>query len=184
MPGTHETLALTVADNDVPIVSASFGAAAAEVQEGTSVPVTVSLSQAPEREVVVAIVAARGANLAADEYEGVPADVTFAADETSKSFTVTFPDDAAMEGNETLTLTFGTFADSRVTQGANTRLVLTATDDDGPPAAPDVTVQTGDGYAELSWAAVSNDSPGAALRGGAGAERTAGRSTPGSRWVS
>ena len=151
VPGTHETLALTVADNDVPIVSVSFGRATASV--------TVSLSQAPEREVVVAIRATRGANLAADEYSGVPADVTFAADETSTSFTVTFEDDTAVEGNETLTLTFGTLPFRVNSAGANPQLVLTATDDDGPPAAPDVTVQTGDGYAELSWAAVLNDSP-------------------------
>ena len=157
--GTNSQLELTLVDDDVPIVSATFGRAAASVQEGTSVPVTVRLSQAPEREVVVPIRATRGANLAADEVDGVPADVTFAADETSKSFTVTFEDDAVEEGNETLTLTFGTFADSRVTQGANPQLVLTVTDDDGPPAAPDVSVQTGDGYASLSWTAVVNDSP-------------------------
>ena len=159
VPGTHSQLVLTVVDDDDPIVSATFGRATATVSEGASVEVTVGLSQAPEREVVVPIVATRGANLAADEYEGVPASVTFAADETSKSFTVTFADDAVVEGNETLTFTFGAFADSRVTQGANTQFVLTVEDDDGPPAAPDVTVQTGDGYAELSWAAVANDSP-------------------------
>ena len=73
VPGTHETLALTVADNDVPIVSASFGAAADSVTEGTSAAVSVSLSQAPEREVVLPIRASRGANLAADEVDGVPA---------------------------------------------------------------------------------------------------------------
>ena len=86
------------------------------------------------------------------------ASVTFAADETSKSFTVTFADDAVVEGNETLTLTFGTRPE-RVTQGANPQLVLTVTDDDGPPAAPDVSAQTGDGFVTLSWTAVSNDSP-------------------------
>ncbi len=159
VPGTPATFVLTLVDDDVPIVSATFSRATAEVQEGTSVPVTVSLSQAPEREVVLQIRAARGANLATDEYEGVPADVTFAADATEARFTVQFEDDAVEEGNETLTLTFGTFADSRVTQGANTRLTLTVTDDDGPPAAPDVSVQTGDGFAVLSWPAVSNDSP-------------------------
>ena len=159
VPGTHSQLVLTLVDDDVPIVSATFGAATGSVQEGTSVPVTVSLSQAPEREVALTIRATRGANLAAGEVDGVPSDVTFAADETSKSFEVTFADDMLIEGNETLTLTFGTFADSRVTQGANPQLVLTVEDDDGPPAAPDVAVQTGDGYAALSWGAVSNDSP-------------------------
>ena len=159
VPGTHATFVLTVLDDDHPIVSATFDAAAASVQEGTSVPVTVSLSQAPEREVVVPIGARGGANLVADEYEGVPADVTFAADETSKSFTVTFADDALREGNETLTLTFGTLPFRVDSAGENPQLVLTVTDDDGPPLAPDVSVQTGDGFAVLSWAAVQNDSP-------------------------
>ena len=131
----------------------------ASAPEGASVEVTVSLSQAPEREVTVPIVATRGANLAADEYEGVPASVTFAADVTEAPFTVTFADDAVVEGNETLTLTFGTFPDGNVTLGMYTRLVLTVVDDDGPPAAPDVAVQTGDGFAALSWAPVPNDSP-------------------------
>ena len=159
VPGTNSQLVLTLVDDDVPIVSASFDAATAEVQEGTSRQVTVSLSQAPEREVTVPIRATRGAGLGSSEYEGVPADVTIAADATEAVFTVTFADDDVEEGNETLTLTFGTFADSRVTQGANTRLTLTVEDDDGPPLAPDVSVQTGDGYAALSWAAVQNDSP-------------------------
>ena len=159
VPGTNRELVLTVVDDDHPIVSATFHAAAASAPEGAVVQVIVRLSQEPEREVVLRINAGPGAGLGSSEYEGVPADVTFAADETEKSFAVTFADDADVEGNETLTLTFGAFADSRVTQGANTQLVLTVTDDDGPPAAPDVTVQTGDGYAELSWTAVANDSP-------------------------
>ena len=158
VPGTNSQLVLTLVDDDVPIVSATFDAATAEVQEGTSRQVTVSLSQAPEREVTVPIRATRGAGLGSSEYEGVPADVTIAADATEAVFTVTFADDTVEEGSETLTLTFGTYPD-RVQAGTNTRLTLTVTDDDGPPTAPDVSVQTGDGYAELSWAPVANDSP-------------------------
>ena len=156
--GTHAELALTVVDDDHPIVAASFGTATASVVEGGSVEVTVTLTSEPEREVVLPLVATRGANLAADEVEGVPASVTIAADETEARFTVTFADDAVEEGNETLTLDFGT-RPADVTSGANPQLVLTVTDDDGPPAAPDVSAQTGDGYVTLSWTAVSNDSP-------------------------
>lgn len=159
VPGTHATFVLTVVDDDDPIVSATFGAATASAPEGASVEVTVRLSQAPEREVVLPIVATRGANLAAAEVEGVPASVTFAADETQARFSVSFLDDAAEEGNETLTLTFGTLPFRVNSAGANPQLVLTVTDDDGPPAAPDVTALTGDGYVALSWTAVSNDSP-------------------------
>ena len=159
VPGTHSQLVLTLVDDDVPIVSATFGRATASVAEGVPFDVTVSLSQAPEREVVVPINATRGANLAADEYEGVPADVTFTADAIETRFTVTFTDDALEEGNETLTLAFGTLPDRVNSAGANPQLVLTVVDDDGPPAAPDVSVQTGDGFADLSWAPVANDSP-------------------------
>ena len=132
--------------------------ATAEVQEGTSTTVTVGLSQPPEREVVLPIRATRGAGLTAGEHEAVPASVTFTEDAIEARFTLKFEDDAVEEGNETLTLTFGTYPD-RVQAGTNTRLTLTVTDDDGPPLAPDVSVQTGDGYAALSWAPVQNDSP-------------------------
>ena len=158
--GMHAELALTVVDDDHPIVSATFDRATATASEGDSIAVTVRLSQAPEREVVLPLVATRGANLAADEYEGVPASVTIAADATQARFTVTFPDDAVEEGNETLTLTFGTTLPDRVNSaGANPQLVLTVTDDDGPPLAPDVSTQTGNGYVTLSWDPVANDSP-------------------------
>ena len=156
--GTHAELALTVVDDDHPIVSATFDRATATVSEGGTVAVTVNLSQAPEREVVLPLVATRGANFAADEVAGVPASVTIAADATQAGFTVTVADDAEEEGNETLTLTFGP-RPAGVTSGANPQLVLTVTDDDGPPPAPDVSVRTGDGYAALSWAPVANDSP-------------------------
>ena len=160
VPGTHAELVLTVVDDDHPIVSATFDRATATASEGDSIAVTVRLSQAPEREVVLPLVATRGANLAADEFSGVPASVTIAADATQARFTVTFPDDAAVEGNETLTLTFGTTLPDRVNSaGANPQLVLTVTDDDGPPLAPDVSTQTGDGYVTLSWDPVANDSP-------------------------
>ena len=157
--GANVELVLTVVDDDHPFVAASFGAAAASALEGGSVEVTVTLTAEPEREVVLPIVATRGANHAADEYSGVPASVTFAADETQAGFTVTFVDDAAVEGNETLTLVFGTRPE-RVTPGSSTRLVLTVTDDDGPPAAPaELAAATGDGVATLSWEPVANDSP-------------------------
>ena len=159
MPGTHHEFVLTLLDDDHPIVSATFGDAADSAPEGASVEVTVRLSQAPEREVVVPITAMRGANLGADEHEAVPSSVTFAPDETEKRFTLNFEDDAAVEGNETLTLAFGTLPFRVNSAGANPQLVLTVTDDDGPPAATDVSVRTGNGYVTLSWDPVANDSP-------------------------
>ena len=159
VPGTHHEFVLTILDDDHPIVSVTFGDAADSAPEGALVTVTVRLSQAPEREVVVPITATRGANLGADEHEAVPSSVTFAADATEAVFTLNFEDDAAVEGNETLTLAFGTLPFRVNAAGANPQLVLTVTDDDGPPAAPDVSVRTGNAFAVLSWPAVVNDSP-------------------------
>ena len=168
--GTNSQLVLTLVDDDVPIVSATFGRATAEVQEGTSVPVTVRLSQAPEREVVLSIVATRGAGLTAGEHEAVPASVTFTEDETEKSFAVTFADDAVEEGNETLTLTFGTYPD-RVQAGTNTRLTLTVTDDDGPPLAPARVGTDRRRVRGAVLAAGAKRQPGDALRGALAGER-------------
>ena len=72
VPGTHHEFVLTLLDDDHPIVSATFGDAADSAPEGASVEVTVRLSQAPGREVVVPLTATRGANLGADEHEAVP----------------------------------------------------------------------------------------------------------------
>ena len=109
---------------------------------------------------VLRIRAARGTGLNSNEYSGVPDSVTFAANETSKSFDVMFEEDATIEDDATLTLTFRTPLPQRVnTTVTNLQLTLTVTDDDGPPAAPDVSVRTGHGYVVLSWPAVQNDSP-------------------------
>ena len=161
MPGTHHEYELTILDNDLPIVSATFHAGEASATEGAEVEVTVRLTQPPEREVVVEITARRGANLGADEHEAVPSSVTFGPGETEQSFTLKFEDDAVVEGNETLTLGFQTPLPFRVTSaGEHPDIVLTVLDDDGPPAAPDVSVQTaGNGFVVLSWPPVVNDSP-------------------------
>ena len=159
VPGTHAEFVLTVVDDDAPVVLATFARAAASVPEGASTTVMVRLSQAPEREVVLPIAATPGANLAADEFSGVPSSVTFAADATEAEFTVAFGDDAAVEGNETLTLAFGARPE-RVTLGANPQLVLTVTDDDGrpaPPAAPSVTATPGATTSlDAAWTAPEN----------------------------
>ena len=159
VPGTNAALTLTIEDDDDPIVAATFDRATASAGEGTSITITVGLSQAPEREVVLPLTATPGANLAADEYSGVPASVTFGPNDTDVEFTVSLIEDAIMESDEVLTLAFGTRPD-RVTLGANPQFVLTVIDDDGTPVAPaNLAVTTGSGFATLSWPTVQSDSP-------------------------
>ena len=112
-------------------VAVSFGAATASITEGGSAAVTLTLGEAPATGVTVTvpITATRGAGLAATEYSGVPANVTFAAGETSKSFTVAVADDTLDEPDEELTLELGTLPDGYV-PGTNGEIVITVVDDD------------------------------------------------------
>ena len=112
-------------------VAVSFNPATASVAEGSSQTVEVTLATAPAAgtTVEVPITVTRGEGLGATEYSGVPSSVTFAAGDTSKSFTVSTVDDSLDESDEQLTLEFGTLPDGYV-PGTNGEMVITVTDND------------------------------------------------------
>ncbi len=112
-------------------VPVTFGAATASVTEGGTVTVTVTLDEAPATgvTVVVPITPTRGTGLGETEYTGVPANVTFNAGDTSKSFTVTAVQDTIVETDEELTLSLGTLPTGYVT-GTNSSVVITVVDND------------------------------------------------------
>ena len=93
--GEQATATVSLLDNDAPSVTVAFDAASYEaVEGGTAVVVTVQLSAAPERDVEVPLTAtATGGATAQDEsgedYTGIPSSLTFGANETEKTFTVT-----------------------------------------------------------------------------------------------
>ena len=110
--GSEATATVSLLDNDDPGVTVAFDAANYEAVEGESgVVVTVQLSAAPEREVVIPLMsaAANGATApgAQDaDYSGIPANLTFGAAETEKTFTVTAVDDSVDDDDESVTLSF------------------------------------------------------------------------------
>ena len=112
-------------------VAVSFNVATASVAEGSSQTVEVTLATAPAAgtTVEVPITVTRGEGLGATEYSGVPSSVTFAAGDTSKTFTVSTVDDSLDESDEQLTLEFGTLPDGYV-PGTNAEMVITVTDND------------------------------------------------------
>ena len=132
-------------------VAVSFGAATASITEGGSSAVTLTLGEAPATGVTVTvpITATRGAGLAATEYSGVPANVTFAAGETSKSFTVAVADDTLDEPDEELTLELGTLPDGYV-PGTNGEIVITVVDDDVAEWGLHLTGSNGNAVTELT----------------------------------
>ena len=121
-PGTGSALSAspsvttTITDDDDPEVTVSFGAATYSVTEGSMVNVTVTLNAAPERSVTILLTTTHGAGATSGDYSGVPASVTFASNETSKTVAIAATDDSVDETDETVTLGFGTLP-TRVTAG-------------------------------------------------------------------
>ena len=178
VPGTHSQLVLTLVDDDLPFAAMTF--AEATVSEDTAGTLKASVAEGvavrrdgePEPGAGARGGAADRAHAGREPrrgrvFEGVPAERDVRGGRGFEaSFTVTFADDAVVEGNETLTFTFGLASGRPGDVRARTRsFVLTVEDDDGPPAAPDVTVQTGDGYRGTVVGGGGERQPGAALRG-------------------
>ena len=106
--GTTRETVISITDDDVPSVVASFAQDAYTVAEGSSVTVTVELDAAPEREVIIPLVAANQDGATSADYGTLPASVTFAATDTEQTFTFTATDDSADDDGESVRLTFGT----------------------------------------------------------------------------
>ena len=115
---------------DVPAVVVSFAAGSYTVSEGSSVTVTVELDAAPEREVVVPLTATAQGGATAGDYT-VPASVTFAAGDTSKTFVVAASDDSDDDDGESVEVGFGTLP-ALVSAGSQATATVTIVDTDVP----------------------------------------------------
>lgn len=65
----------------------SFESATYSVSEGSTVAVKVKLDANPERQVVISVTASEQGNADADDYSGVPTEVTFESGETEQTIT-------------------------------------------------------------------------------------------------
>ena len=108
--GGPNTATVALEDNDGPKqVAVSFGAATYTATEGGSgATVRVELDAAPGRSVTVPLLVTYLGGASEADYTGIPASVTFGANETAKTFTVTAADDSADDGGESLSIGFGT----------------------------------------------------------------------------
>ena len=122
---------VNIADDDVPQVSVSFSADTYTAPEGGSAQVKVTLSEAPERQVVVIITKANQGGATDPDYSGVPEDLTFEAEETEMSITFEATDDSEDDDDESVKLTFGAFPPG-VSAGTNSEAVVNITDSDVP----------------------------------------------------
>ena len=137
--GSVPETTVSINDDDVPAVTVSFGSATYPVDEGETETVTVTLSAAPEREVVVPIDTADEGGASSDDYSLSETSVTFGPTETSKTFTFTAADDAEDDDGESVKLTFGSPLPAGVSRGSVPETTVSINDDD----VPSVTVSFG-----------------------------------------
>ena len=130
--GATATSTVSITDDDVPPVQVSFGASSYTVAEGSSLTVTVELSGAPEREVEVALTHTAQGNTTAADYSGVPTSVTFASDETSKTFSFAAAPDEVDDDGDSVVLGFGSSLPASVTAGSPATATVNITDNDDP----------------------------------------------------
>ena len=117
---------VSVGDNDAAV---GFGEASYRVDEGSSVTVTVELSQALGEAVVVPLTATAQNGAGTGDYSGVPASVAFAASQTQQSFSLTAADDAVDDDGESVILGFGALP-AGVVAGSATEAEVSIVDDD------------------------------------------------------
>ena len=133
--GSPNTTVVTIADNDDPAVTVSFGSATYPVTEGWTVDVLVTLDVDPERTVTIPVEASPAAS---GDYS-IPGSVTFDAGETQKPVNFVTVDDVEVESAEAFTLSFGSALPTDVSAGGQTTTQVTITDDDAPdPGKPEL----------------------------------------------
>ena len=111
-----------------------FGAATyTATEDGTGAVVVVELDPAQSADVTIPLTRTNANGTADSDYSGVPASVTFAANETSKTFTVMPASDTRDEPNKSVTLGFGTPL-TGVTAGTQSTTTVSLVDDDATPS--------------------------------------------------
>ena len=133
-PGRPANALVRLEDNDSPVTTVSFEKSSYEAQEGGApAPVTVriALSDDPERELAVPLEVTLNGGATIDDYEGVPASVTFGSGEMQKSFRITAIDDEEDDDGESLTVAFGALPEG-VLPGEPASATVQLLDNDAP----------------------------------------------------
>ena len=122
----------TTDDEDVP-VTVSFEQASYEVAEGGTVTVKVTLSEDPERYVIIPIVKTEQDGATSDDYLSLPLIVTFTGGETEQVFSFAAVQDTVDDDGESVKLALDTSQLDRVSDGTTVETTVSITDDDVPP---------------------------------------------------
>lgn len=126
--GATNEAVVTITDDDIPQVQASFEQSAYTVAESDDPTTTevqenqveIKPSPDPDRTVTIPISGTNQGFASSADYSGVPEGVTFASGETEKTFTLSATHDAIDDDGQSVKLTFGT-KPAGVTPGRPTR---------------------------------------------------------------
>ena len=143
--GKTKTVAVSVLDDDLPLVTVEFKATGVtrevntdvlqvfSVTEGESVEVIATLSEAPRRPVDARFFSLRADGVSPADYSGVPTEFSFGANETEASFTFTATDDTVDDDDEwvRLNLQITEKLPYRVELGAKWAAAVEIVDNDG-----------------------------------------------------
>ena len=110
--GTTKETVVSITDDDATSqlqvsVSVSYKSSAYSLMEGSTVIITVRLSEDPERTLTIPVTTTNGTGASDDDYSGVPDNVVFNSGDTEKTFTFFATQDSDDEDVETVTLGFG-----------------------------------------------------------------------------
>ncbi|MFO0966215.1 MAG: Calx-beta domain-containing protein [Gemmataceae bacterium] len=133
--GGQATATLTIQDDDVAPQPGAlrFSASAFSVDEGqATATITVTRTGGSDGSVSVNYATSNGSATAGSDYTGASGTLTFAAGQTSKTFTVPILNDTAVEGAETVNLTLSG-PTGGATLGSPAAATLTIVDNDTPP---------------------------------------------------
>ena len=115
--GTIDEITVNITDDDDPQVTVMFARASYRVLEGDTIPVLVTLSANPEREVIIPITTTALGSTTAADYSVTQSSVTFNEGETSKTIEFTAKEDAEDDNGESVRLAIGGTLPSSVSEG-------------------------------------------------------------------
>ena len=130
--GSTAETTVSITDDDVPSVTASFEQSTYTVAEGDMVKVKVKLDADPERTVTIPITTTDQGGASSADYSGVPANVTFNAGDTEVDITFSATQDQDNDDGESVKLSFGNTLPTGVSAGTTDEAAVTITDDDVP----------------------------------------------------
>ena len=148
--GSPDEAVISITDDDVPDVTASFEQPAYSVDEGDTVEVKVILSAKPERTVEIRVTATYLGGVGSTDFLGVPTTLNFGANETEKTLTFRATDDSFDDDGESVRLNLANLP-AGVSSTSPSQAEVSINDDDDPA----VTVR----FEQAAYSVAESDDP-------------------------